>query len=68
MHFKKPDFFHLKIIFYCRKLLAENLPIKVKACQPQMIAEEYSIANVIVVLDAFDTENSEYMSLFENIV
>ena len=30
MHFKKPDFFHLKIIFYCRKLLAENLPIKVK--------------------------------------
>ena len=46
----------------------QYLPIKVKACQPQMIAEEYSIANVIVVLDAFDTENSEYMSLFENIV
>lgn len=42
----------------------QYLPIKVKACQPQMIAEEYSIANVITVLDAVDIENSEYMSLF----
>lgn len=42
----------------------QYLPIKVKACQPQMIAEEYSIANVITVLDAVDIKNSEYMSLF----
>lgn len=42
----------------------QYLPIKVKACQPQMIAEEYSVANIITVLDAVDIENSKHMLLF----
>lgn len=31
MHFKKPDFFNLKIIFYCRKLIAAKFAYKSKS-------------------------------------